>query len=193
MGLNPNSTSDYYGIYKRGKTYFNSQNKREVLGYEAIYQGEGSLERKGEPATIYVEKSISEILKGERVIAIHRDKIVDVNFIPKVSTINRDSIIVGVLTNGAQHGVKSVGALDVVIIDAGLDDGIEVGDVLNIHKRGLTVTDPIVKNSRVKLPDEKSGHLMVFRAFNRLSYALVMDAQTTLRIGDIAKSPLVSD
>lgn len=191
MGIDKESTDTAYGIYRRGKAYRNPANKKEVLGYEAIYLGEGFLERKGSPATIYVEKSKAEILKGHRTIPIDRDKIVDANFLPKASTANRHGSIIGVLTSGMQPGVSMVGAMDVVIIDLGLDDGAEAGDVFNIYQKGETVKDPIRKNKMVKLPNEISGNLMIFRPFKRLSYALVMDAQTMLRVGDVVKSPLM--
>lgn len=189
MDLDKEGVTDLYGIYKKGKTYKNPINKREILGYEAIYLGEGTLERQGNPATVYVEKSKAEILKGHRVVSIERDNIVDANFQPKASLVNRPGTIIGVLTNGMQPGVEMVGAMDVVVIDMGLEDGAEAGDVLNIYKKGDVVKDPLRNNKSVKLPDEMGGNLMIFRTFKRLSYALVMDAQTVLRVGDITKSP----
>ena len=52
------------------------------------------------------------------------------------------------------------------------------------------VEDPYRTGKLIKLPNEINGNLMVFRTFNRLSYALVMDAQIDLRVGDVVKSPL---
>lgn len=193
MGIDKDSTDARFGIYRRGKAYRNPVGEREILGYEAIYLGEGVLERKGSPATIYIEKSKSEILKSHRVIPITKDKVVDANFLPKTSAVNRPGSIIGVLTNGMQPGVTMVGAMDVVIVDIGLEDGVETGDVFNIYKKGSIVDDPIRINTRVKMPNEINGNLMVFRPFNRLSYALVMDAQSTLRVGDIVKSPFISE
>ncbi|WP_198262488.1 hypothetical protein [sulfur-oxidizing endosymbiont of Gigantopelta aegis] len=82
-----------------------------------------------------------------------------------------------------------VGALDIVIIDAGIKDGVETGDVLNIYKQGALVKDPIKPRKMVKLPNEINGELMVFRTFNRLSYAIVMKAHSDLRVGEELKSP----
>jgi hypothetical protein len=187
-----NDTNDYnYGIYRKGKIYRNPANVNDILGYEAIYLGEGTLEKKGDPATIYIENSKSEILTGHRLIPLSKDQTVDANFLPKTSTAIRPGSIVGVLTNAIQPGVTAVGAMDVVIIDMGINDGIETGDVFNIYKKGETVKDPYMKNTQVKLPDEINGTLMVFRPFKRMSYALVMDAQSSLRIGDVIKSPLM--
>lgn len=191
--LDKNDPEQIYGIYRRGNAYKNPHKRHEVLGYEAFYLGEGTVAREGNPATIYVEKSKAEILKGHHVIAITKSKIVDANFLPKSSSVTRAATIIGVLTNGMMDGVDIVGALDVVILDIGLEDGVEKGDVLNIYKRGSTVKDPYRNNTLVKLPNEIAGNLMIFRTFKRLSYALVMDAQTTLRVGDLAKSPFMDD
>jgi len=143
----------------------------------------------GNPATLYIEKSKAEILKGNRVIAINNNKIIDANFFPKNTTVNRPGTIVGVLTNGRQPGVNYVGSMDVVIIDIGHEDGAEKGDVFDIYKKGEIVKDPLHRTARIKLPNEKAGNLMIFRTFSKLSYALVMDTNKTLRIGDVVKAP----
>ena len=193
MGIDKDTTENFYGIYRKGQSYRNPANKHEILGYEAIYLGEGVLDRRGSPATVYVQKSKAEILKGHRAISINKDKIVDANFLPKASGVKRPGTIIGVLTGGMQPGVEMVGAMDVVVIDMGEADGAEAGDVFNIYKRGKIVKDPLRVGKSVKLPNENRGNLMVFRTFERLSYALVMDAQTTLRVGDVVKSPSMAE
>jgi len=82
-----------------------------------------------------------------------------------------------------------VGAMDVVVIDIGLDDGVELGDVFNIYQRGHVVADPHKRSNKIKLPDVRAGNMLVFRPFDRVSYAIVMDTQKTLQIGDVIKSP----
>ncbi len=193
MGISPDSSDSFFGIYRRGKAYKNPAKPKEILGYEAVYLGSGTLDHKGSPATIYIEKSKAEILKKHRVIPITKSGIVDANFLPKPSSVNRPATIIGVLTSGMQPGVRMVGALDVVIIDAGLKDGVETGDVFNIYKKGALVEDPLHNNTMIKLPDEINGNLMVFRPFNRLSYAIVLDAQTDFRVGDVVKSPFLQE
>jgi hypothetical protein len=43
--------------------------------------------------------------------------------------------------------------------------------------------------NKVQLPDERVGMVMVFKAFEDLSYALVMETTHEIRQGDRAKSP----
>ena len=187
MGIAQDNPHKSFGIYRKGHAYKRPYSN-QVLGYEAIYLGEASMDRPGNPATLYIETSKAEILKGHRAIAMFNDKIVDANFFPKKSSIQRSGYIVGVLTSGRQPGVHLVGAMDVIIIDIGSNDGAEKGDVLNIYQKGSTVDDPMYRNRKVKLPDEKAGNLMIFRTFDNLSYALVMDASKMLRVGDVIKA-----
>ncbi len=189
MGLPEDDKHTTYGIYRRGDAYHDPSKKKTVLGYEAVYLGEAHVERRGHPATLFIKKSKAEILKGHRIIPINNNKIVNANFHPQASLLQRSGRIIGVLTLGIQPGVTMVGDSDVVIIDVGLEDGIEIGDVFNIYKKGPIVDDPIHANKYVKLPDEINGNLMVFRSFNRLSYALIMGAQSTLKVGDVIQSP----
>ena len=46
-----------------------------------------------------------------------------------------------------------------------------------------------IKNDQVKLPDEMAGSLMVFRPFNRVSYALVMKATQAIHVLDKVQTP----
>jgi hypothetical protein len=41
----------------------------------------------------------------------------------------------------------------------------------------------------MKLPDERSGLLMVFRTFERVSYALILDITNGVRVGDRLEVP----
>jgi len=43
----------------------------------------------------------------------------------------------------------------------------------------------------VKLPNEHIGYLMVFSTFEKVSYAMIMDARTEVRLGDIVVSPYI--
>ena len=45
------------------------------------------------------------------------------------------------------------------------------------------------KRQMVTLPDEKAGTIMVFRAYDRISYALVMDAERPMHVLDSVKNP----
>ena len=57
-----------------------------------------------------------------------------------------------------------------------------------MYKTGETVRDSIGGDS-VKIPDERSGLLMVFRTYDKLSYGLVLYANRQLAVMDKVKNP----
>jgi hypothetical protein len=63
--------------------------------------------------------------------------------------------------------------------------------VLTILKTGRRVDDRSLSNERanIKLPDERNGVMMVFRTFDRLSYALVLEITDVVQIGDGFTNP----
>jgi hypothetical protein len=85
-------------------------------------------------------------------------------------------------------GVSQVGQFDVVVINRGDREGIAVGNVLAIYKKGAVTRDRIA-NETIRLPSERAGLLMVFRTFEKLSYALVMVTERPLAIHDEVRNP----
>jgi hypothetical protein len=89
------------------------------------------------------------------------------------------------------EGVSQIGQYHVVVIDKGLVDGLETGHLLDVYQRGDIVPDRDTEatHSAVKLPDELAGVLIVFRPFQRLSYALVLEATQAIHLLDIVQTP----
>ncbi|MEJ2328154.1 MAG: peptidoglycan-binding protein, partial [Chromatiaceae bacterium] len=56
---------------------------------------------------------------------------------------------------------------------------------------GETIRDTVSgrRFDTVKLPDEEAGLLMVFRAFDRVSFALVMKAVRAIHVLDTVRPP----
>ncbi|MDD2762303.1 MAG: peptidoglycan-binding protein, partial [Methylomonas sp.] len=89
------------------------------------------------------------------------------------------------------NGVSQIGQHNIVVIDKGSTDGLEVGHTLDIYKRGRIVIDRHIVDGpqTVKLPDELAGQLLVFRLFDRVSYALVMKASGAIHVLDRVQTP----
>ncbi len=85
-------------------------------------------------------------------------------------------------------GVTQVGRNDVIAINRGTNDGLEVGDILAIHKVGSLVVDRIQRD-RIRLPSVRAGLLLVFRNFEKMSYGLVLETEEPLKVGDIVQNP----
>ena len=173
-----------YTIYRPGSAYISPENG-EILGYEAQYIADASLQQPGDPATLTISKSNREIRIGDRLMS-NAEQDITLNYFPRPPEQSVNGSIISVL-----GGVSQIGRYNVVVIDKGTADGLLAGHELEIYKHGKTITDAYspIKNDRVTLPDEVAGTLMVFRPFERVSYALVMKATQALHVLDKVKTP----
>lgn len=93
-------------------------------------------------------------------------------------------------------GVTHAGQNQVVSINRGKLDGLDIGSVLQLYHTGRTVSDPGaskgwhgMSDPQVKLPDEEVGSLFIFRVFKHISYGLIMQVTAPVEVGDVAQSP----
>ena len=84
--------------------------------------------------------------------------------------------------------MTQVGQYDVVVINRGERENLEVGNVLAIYKKGAIARDRIA-NENIRLPSERAGLLMVFRTFDKLSYGLVLTTERPLAVSDEVRNP----
>ncbi len=175
-----------YMIFRKG-VHFKDAETREDLGYEAVYIGETKLVRSGDPATFLVTKTRDYTSIGDRLLPILEERL-RLNYQPRAPKSLIKGHIISVL-----DGVSQIGQYNVVAIDRGLADGLETGHVLEIHQSGDRIRDIVrgygTSQRSVTLPDERAGVLMVFRPFERVSYALVMRATGAIHVLDLVKTP----
>ncbi len=157
----------------------------EVLGYEALYVAEGKLERGGDPASVRVTASAREILRDDRVMPIDNSNI-ERDFFPRPPKDEIKGNIISILDN-----ISQVGQYQTVVINLGKRDDVDVGTVLEVERTGKVVIDRYEEeaNFRVKLPDERSGLIMVVRAYEKMSFALIMEANTPIKMNNVVKTP----
>ena len=173
-----------YTIYRPGKPYI-SPETGENLGYEAQYIADATLQQPGDPATLAITKTDREVRTGDRIMP-NTEEDIALNYFPRPPEQSIKGSIISVL-----GGVSQIGQFNVVVIDKGIADGLLIGHELNIYKAGKVVRDSYspVKNDAVHLPDEVAGTLMIFRPFERVSYALVMNATQALHVLDKVRTP----
>jgi hypothetical protein len=174
---------------------------RVVLGYEAAYLGKATLVR-GEgvemvktssggqtemavPATIDIVSAKEEMRVGDRLLPEPPRQFT--NYVPHAPAPDLNGTIVSVYGDA----VAIAGQNQMVVINRGTVDGVEAGHVFAILKTGEQRIDRSQPGERsdIKLPDERNGLLMVFRAFDRLSYALILEISDTVQVGDHIASP----
>ena len=165
----------------------------DLIGYQGIYVGEGALSRGGDPATVSLTDTNREALNGDRLVPETVD--IPLNFFPKAPDIDVDGRIISVV-----DGVSLIGQYQVVVLNRGARNGLAPGDVLTVFQAGDVVTDRYANASlignairgggeRVKLPDEEAGTVMVFKVYDRIGYALVMEATSDIHVLDSVRNP----
>jgi hypothetical protein len=174
---------------------------RAVLGYEAQYLGKAALVR-GEtseavqlrdggaretpvPATLDIVSARSEMRVGDRLLPEPSRQLV--SYVPRAP----ESPVDGTVVSMYGDAVALAGQNSVVVINKGIADGVESGHVLAILRRGASLVDRTQPGqvSDIKLPNERNGLLMVFRPFEHLSYALILDSAEGVQIGDRIVNP----
>jgi hypothetical protein len=171
-----------YGVYRRGKDFIDPQTG-ELLGVEAI--DIGTLKKQSEEAevgTFIVTRTTQEIRLGDKILP-SEERAIESTFFPSPPSQEVEGVVMAV-----DGGLTQVGRMNAVALNLGERDGIVVGNVLAIYKSGGKVQDR-VKGDMVALPDERAGLLMVFRTFERMSYALVLEASRPLKVNDKVRNP----
>jgi hypothetical protein len=181
-----------YSIFTPGSVYKDPETG-EVLGYEAIYNAEGRVTRQGDPVTIMLSESTREVSIGDRLMPVVEDDYA-MNFMPHSPDTMPEGQIISIY-----EGVSQIGQYEVVIINRGQREGLEVGHVLSVYQAGDVLHDSILaakddddisdEELTVTLPDEYAGVVLVFKVFEKVSYAIVMKATRAIHVNDTVSAP----
>lgn len=166
---------------------------RDLLGYSGLYVGSGPVATTGDPAKLLLTDSAREALQGDKLFPESVD--VNVDFVPHAPASDINARVIAVRDH------TRMGTFQVIALNRGQRAGLEPGHVLAISQAGSVVRDSYSKGGMsattstrghgkaVQLPDERIGLAMVFKAFDRMSYALVMETSHEIRQGDLAGNP----
>ena len=180
-GLKKNSSAEYYQIFRKGKA-LKHPDSGETLAYEAQYLGDAKLLEPGDPSKLVVTRVKQEILPTDRLLEAPEKAALPYYF-PRAPDKNVKGRILS-----AVNGLREFGPSTIVAISLGKREGMEEGHVLRILRHVGSSKDPVTKR-QYRMPDEESGLLMVFRVFDKVSYALIMDANRPIHIYDALRTP----
>ncbi len=182
--LDTNSGNGRYQIFRPNKPLYDPTTD-ELLGYEAIYVGETKLLLGGDPATVQVTKSVREILRNDRVLPIDNTNF-ERDFFPKPPGTQVRGEVLSLL-----DAISMLGQYQTLAINLGSRDGIETGNLLVVKRVGAVIPDFEEEDPtfKLKLPNERIGLVMIIRSFEKMSYALVMEASRPIIVTDYVESP----
>jgi len=169
---------------------------KHFLGYEMMEFGTVQVTRSGNPSSALITYSDYEVQPGDYILPIENNAY-DNEYLPHPPKQAPD----GMRVLAFSDALAAVGPTQVVALSRGKADGVENGQVYAVYQLGEQVTDKTdypegsmrafahPKKSQVQLPEEYTGHVMVFRTFDRISYGLVMDAVKPIRLESHLYSP----
>lgn len=170
------------GVYRPANEYIDPDTE-EFLGYETLKIADSDIAaRNADVITLDIRKSHKEVRVLDRVVPTEEVRIQSV-FHPAPSPKGVTAKVLSVLS-----GVRDAGQFNVVAINRGEREGLEAGHVFAIFRRGELIKDPVT-NEMVSLPQERSGELMVFKVFEKVSYGLILKSRDIVSIGDELREP----
>ena len=179
----PDASVLKWHVFRQGKP-LTDPDTNEVIGYEAFFLGNAQLVQPGEPAVLQITTAKEEIAPGDRLVpAPPANLIAYVPHRPDQQIAARIMSIYGGVDQGARGSVVS--------LNRGANDGLEVGNVLALFRNRVAMRIAEDGSSRVytPIPEERYALVFVFRVFNRVSYALVLDSSIPVTVGDSARNP----
>ncbi|WP_353572484.1 hypothetical protein [Candidatus Albibeggiatoa sp. nov. BB20] len=183
-GLDEYDPQERYAVVRLGQQFIDPDTG-EFLAQETIYLGVAEMEKSGDPATLRVLSFSQGIYDGDLLVPLDNPDQLSEDFKPrKPDYLEGDSARIIAVING----VAQAGQYQIVVLNKGIDDGLERGHVLVANKGGNLVKDPVT-NELIALPSKKAGTLMVFKAFEKVSYALVMKAVRAISLLDEVTIP----
>lgn len=186
-GIGQSSEETWY-VYRKGGPLVDPDTNK-TLAYEAIYLGTAQLTRPGEPATVRLSTSLQEVGAGDKLVAAGRA--VAPNYAPHAPSVHLTGRVMTIY--GGLGKVGEAGDHSIITINRGKADGLEIGHVLALYSQGGTARDVTkarsASDANIQLPDERSGLVFVFRVFERVSYALVMNVTRPVNTLDVVQTP----
>lgn len=170
----------------------------KILGYEVADTGVAEVVRVGteDITTLKIIDVDTEVKQGDLILPID-DFNFDPYFMPKGAEINDDNIRIVALNNA----LFGSGRRQIVAISKGHEQGVAVGNVFSVHRPEKVIRDEVMhpKNdlktlfkpskAKVTLPMELAGHIMVFKTFENISYAIITDGNRPIKLYDYVKRP----
>lgn len=169
-------------IYRPGKPLKDPETK-EVIGYEAYFLGSAQLVQPGEPAVVRITQAKEEIGRGDRLIPAPPANLI--SYAP-----HKPEQPVNAKVMSIYGGVDEAGKYSVISFNRGKNADLEVGHVLALFRNRVSQGyDDSNRRVSTSIPEERYALAFIFRVFDRVAYALVVETSKPVIVGDAAKNP----
>ncbi len=171
-----------YRVFRPGRHFVDPVSK-ENLGWEAVHVGDANMLKYGDPSRLVLTRAYEDATIRDRLRPIYKKEAAPF-FFPKAP---ENDEIRGVILETPNRATE-LGALSVIAVNLGEREGVQAGDVFRIKSQSKPKKDPMT-GENYAIPEERIGLAMVFRTFNKVSYALVTDSNRQVQPGDVLVSP----
>jgi hypothetical protein len=182
----------------------------DLLGYQGRYAGTASviqtsgavipgsdsifsMKRKDDVTHLRVLETGREILQGDKLFPAEVELGEDF-----VLSAPANEAVIGQIIS-VVDGVHVAGKYQVLAINRGKSHGLAPGNALGVFYRGDEIRDRYNRGmdwtaftanyKKLRLPDERSGTLLLFQVYDRMSYGLVVESSQVIRRGDFVAHP----
>jgi hypothetical protein len=174
---------DSYGVYRQGAPFIDPET-HEILGTEARLVARGTATAlNNDVSTLELTETVQqEVRAGDKVMA--EEAVQDPGiFYPT----NAENVAPGRLIR-VMDGLGQAAINSTIAVNRGEREGVHPGQVFAIYRRGALVVDSH-DGKQVRLPSERSGLAMVFRSFEKISYAIVLEGHGSIKVDDELRPP----
>lgn len=155
----------------------------QIVAHEAFFLGDARLIQAGEPAVVRIVRAKEEITRGDRLLPTPPQEMI--TYAP-----HRPETEITARVMSIYGGLNEAAAGSVISLNRGERDGLEVGHVLALfRKRNAADHDSDGRRTSTTLPEQRYALVFVFRIFERVAYALVMESSRSVIVGDAARNP----
>ena len=179
----------------------------EVLGFEVLYLADAQVRNYGDIATVRILRARQEVGVGDRLVLAPPPDVLA--YVPRAAKADQEGLVI----SAPDTVITEIGQQQIIVLNVGARNGVETGQVFALYRSGImsiprrlpsstsndphrakivTVQsefDPKTQGGAVVLPDERYGITFVFRVFEKVSYALVMNAARPVNLRDKVKAP----
>lgn len=184
-GFANGADASQYDVVRKGEALRHPETN-DILAYELIYAGKAHVRNPGPPARLELAETRREILSGDRLMPPGRG-LTQSRYIPQMPDADVSGQIIHLV-----DAISQVGTNQIVVVDLGTTQDLEIGHMLAVEQSGGTVDDPHAErgeDARVQLPPQRVGMMMLFKVFDDVSYGLVLDAERPIQLHDDVVRP----